>query len=119
MKKVETGGEPAAVARRVLTVAVYEGSLKKTKVPNEKFEPRSTRNVGRREQKVKIPNEKFEPRFARNVGGELWMMKIRTTGQRRRRRLMRSMAPGPCYQLPKGDGAKRWKRTVNKTLLSI
>ena len=55
-------------AAAVIAVVVYEGSLKKAKAPNEKFEPRFAGNVGRREQKAKAPNEKFEQRFARNVG---------------------------------------------------
>ena len=38
------------------------------RILKEEFEPRFTRNVGRREQKTKIPNEEFEPRFERNVG---------------------------------------------------
>jgi len=66
---VETDGKPpprrAAVAPAVVAC---EGSLKKTRILNEKFEPRSTRSVGRREQRAKSQNEKFEPRFAKDVG---------------------------------------------------
>ena len=40
---------PRRAAAAVLAVVVYEGSLKKAKVPNVKFEPRFARNVGRRE----------------------------------------------------------------------